>query len=100
MIPGGFQYFLDDFWNFQNVHQIWTRAPCMHHQKITPAKNPNSEGNEIYCGPLTVNMGALRCLLSFNCQHECNEGFVKPVAAAAVPGAPAALVALAAAPYS
>ena len=46
-------------------------------------------------------MGALRCLLSFNCQHECNEGFVKPVAAAAaVPGAPAALVALAAAPYS
>ena len=33
--------------------------------------------------------------MSFNCQHECNEGFVKPVAAA-VPGAPVALVALAA----
>ena len=27
MIPDGFQYCLDDFWNFQNVHQIWTRAP-------------------------------------------------------------------------
>ena len=24
MIPAGFQYFLDDVWNFQNVHQIWT----------------------------------------------------------------------------
>ena len=45
----------------------------MKSSKITPAKNPNSEGNEIYCGPLTVNMGALRCMLSFNCQHECNE---------------------------
>ena len=24
MINDGFQYFLDNFWNFQNVHQIWT----------------------------------------------------------------------------
>ena len=27
MIPDGFQYFLDDFWNFQKNHQIWTHAP-------------------------------------------------------------------------
>ena len=27
MIPDGFQYFLDGFWNFQNFHKIWTRAP-------------------------------------------------------------------------
>ena len=24
MIPEGFQYFLDDFWNFQFVHQVLT----------------------------------------------------------------------------
>ena len=32
MIPDGFQYFLDDFWNFQNVHQIWTLTPRIYHQ--------------------------------------------------------------------
>ena len=30
MIPDGSQCFLDHFWNFQNVHQIWTRAPCIY----------------------------------------------------------------------
>ena len=30
MIPDGFQYLLDDFWNFQKFHQIWTRAPCIY----------------------------------------------------------------------
>ena len=24
MIPDGFQYFFNDFWNFQNVNQTWT----------------------------------------------------------------------------
>ena len=27
MIPDGFQYFFDDFWNFQNFVKIWTRNP-------------------------------------------------------------------------
>ena len=35
MIPDQLQYFLDDFWNFQNVHQIWTCGPRIYHQKTT-----------------------------------------------------------------
>ena len=32
MIPDILQYFLDDFWNFQNFQQIWTRGPRIYHQ--------------------------------------------------------------------
>ena len=38
MIPDGFQYFLDDFWNFRNVHQIWTRATRIYHQNASKNK--------------------------------------------------------------
>ena len=35
MIPGGFQYFVDDFWNFQNVHQNLTLTPRIYHQNAS-----------------------------------------------------------------
>ena len=34
MIPDGLQYSLDDFSNFENVDQIWTRIPPNYY-KIT-----------------------------------------------------------------
>ena len=43
MIPDLLQYFLDDFWNFQKSHQIWTRGPRIYHQN-TP-KNKGKYGN-------------------------------------------------------
>ena len=30
MIPDGLQYFLDDFWNLQKNHQIWTFTPLLY----------------------------------------------------------------------
>ena len=33
MIPDRFQYFLDDFWNFENVVKIWTRKPPNNYQQ-------------------------------------------------------------------
>ena len=42
MIPDGFQYFLDDLWNFQNFSQIWTRGPRIHHQNAS--KNARNDG--------------------------------------------------------
>ena len=35
MIPDGFQYFLDDFWNLQKIHQIWTRAHRTYHKNAS-----------------------------------------------------------------
>ena len=45
MIPDEFPYFFDDFWNFQNLHQIWTRAPRIHHQNTST--NTRKYGNII-----------------------------------------------------
>ena len=30
MIPDGFQYLLDDFWNFQFFYQTWTLTPLFY----------------------------------------------------------------------
>ena len=35
MIPDGFRYFLNDFWNFRFCCQIWTRGPCSDHQNTS-----------------------------------------------------------------
>ena len=35
MFPGLLQYFVDAFWNFEIVHQIWTRRPCIYRQNIS-----------------------------------------------------------------
>ena len=32
MISDRLQYFLDDFWNFQKINQIWTLGPRIYHQ--------------------------------------------------------------------
>ena len=32
MIPDISRYFLDHFWNFQIVHQIWSLTPLIYHQ--------------------------------------------------------------------
>ena len=32
MIPDRLQYFLDDFWNFENFVNIWTRNPPNYYQ--------------------------------------------------------------------
>ena len=32
MIPDRFQYFLDDFWNFDNLVEFWTRRPASYIQ--------------------------------------------------------------------
>ena len=39
MTPDGLQYLLDEFWNFQNVHQIWSAIPKSNrnHWKSKPA---------------------------------------------------------------
>ena len=54
MIPDGFQYFLDDFWNFQKVHQIWTRAPCIYLWLLLYQNT--SENSKKYVGTSSQNI--------------------------------------------
>ena len=35
MIPDRFHYFLDDFWNFENLGNIWTRSPPNYYQNAS-----------------------------------------------------------------
>ena len=38
MIPDILQSSLDDLWNFQSVHQVWTRGPCIYYRSTSNNK--------------------------------------------------------------
>ena len=48
MIPDGFQYFLDDFWHFQHVHQIWTFTP------LSLCRNASQDTRKTWKRPLQI----------------------------------------------
>ena len=45
MIPDGLQYFLDHFWNFQNVHQILPLTFLFYHQRISKNTRTSMESS-------------------------------------------------------
>ena len=64
MTPDQLQYFLDDFWNFQNVHQIWTHAPRIYRFYYTRILQKILES--IWEHPLKIS--SLRIWTSKKCQ--------------------------------
>ena len=62
MLGDGFQYYVRHFWNFPDVHQIWTLGPFIYYRNIKKeyARNNHTHFEQILFANVVIQM--LSCL--------------------------------------